>query len=93
MSLARKCDICGEEYKHYSESRATPNAVSFVYHNRTGTVMSRVSEYKCCKSCINSITNFIEDIRFSLKPVPIGELIEQGWDIDKIGFENLGDSR
>ena len=92
-----KCDICGEMHEPYGGPGESENPLDRVntlaFKHVSGRLSITMKEYDICPDCKHVIIRFIKDMQDSLKPVSTDELVRQGWDIDKVGFEKIGDSR
>lgn len=67
MSMAKKCDICGELYEDYGRnsrgSSEKPNSLLLACrdYNKYGYVC--MNFYDCCPSCMQRIQTLIDSIR------------------------------
>ena len=56
MSLAKKCDLCGVFYEHYSGR----NGMSLERIHLNGSVNSTEKTFDLCMDCMNALEKFIE---------------------------------
>lgn len=93
MNKIIKCDICGEMHEPYGGPGEgdTPldRANTLAFKHVSGCLSVTMKEYDICPECKRRIIRFIKDMQDSLRAVSTDELIKQGFDINKIGFEDL----
>lgn len=67
MSMAKKCDICGELYENYGRNprgRADkPNSLVLACREYDDNSYMRMEFYDCCPNCMQHIQTLIESIR------------------------------
>lgn len=54
MSLAKKCDVCGNLYEHYYEP-GTFNSFQFINTDSANYIADRGRIMNCCPVCMNCI--------------------------------------
>lgn len=102
MSISRKCDRCGENYKQYGELKPTnmkysdPNGFSFIYWYEGELKFNNTWGYDLCPKCMEELKRWFEDknssvysfkITSSLPENNISKEIEGQIDIDDIKEE------
>lgn len=67
MSMAKKCDICGELYEDYGRnsrgSSEKPNSLMLTCRNYNNNNYMCMEFYDCCPSCMQRIQTLIDSLR------------------------------
>lgn len=86
MSMAKKCDICGELYEDYGRnsrgSSEKPNSLMLTCRDYNNDNYMRMEFYDCCPNCMKHIQTLIDSIRI---PAELNERKEEN-----DGNENKG---
>lgn len=57
MSLAKKCDICGNFYEHYGKT----NGISINRFDERGALIFTEKHIECCPTCFAKLREYLQE--------------------------------